>query len=56
MEIINKMQFKYFHRNSLPSTTSSAAFKTKIEAAQGKLNVDVGFWGGVVPGNQVSIL
>ncbi|KAK2163624.1 hypothetical protein LSH36_76g02020 [Paralvinella palmiformis] len=38
--------------NSLPSTTSSVAFKTKIEAAQGKLNVDVGFWGGVVPGNQ----
>jgi allantoinase len=37
--------------NSIPATTTTAAFKQKIAAASGKLHVDVGFWGGVVPGN-----
>jgi allantoinase len=37
--------------NSIPSTTTAAAFREKIAAAAGKLLVDVGFWGGVVPGN-----
>ena len=37
--------------NAVPATTSRAALQAKIEAAQGKLSVDVGFWGGVVPGN-----
>ncbi|MCB9795205.1 MAG: allantoinase AllB [Alphaproteobacteria bacterium] len=37
--------------NSDPVTTSVAAFDEKLAAAQGKLHVDVGFWGGVVPGN-----
>src|ERR1041385_3220194 len=37
--------------NSIPATTTLDAFKTKLEAAKGKLSVDVGFWGGVVPGN-----
>ena len=37
--------------NSVPATTSVAAFKKKLRAASGKLQVDVGFWGGVVPGN-----
>jgi allantoinase len=37
--------------NSIPTTTSVAAYREKIEAAQGKLTVDTGFWGGVVPGN-----
>ncbi len=37
--------------NSLPVTTSSAALSAKIAASQGKCYVDVGFWGGVVPGN-----
>jgi allantoinase len=37
--------------NSIPSTTSVAAFQTKLAAATGKLSVDTGFWGGVVPGN-----
>ena len=37
--------------NSIPATTSVAAFKTKLAAAAGKLSVDTGFWGGVVPGN-----
>ncbi|MCI0404230.1 MAG: allantoinase AllB [Acidobacteria bacterium] len=37
--------------NSIPATTTRAALKAKIEAAQGQCHVDVGFWGGVVPGN-----
>ena len=37
--------------NSLPPTTSVAAFDEKLDAARGQLAIDVGFWGGVVPGN-----
>lgn len=37
--------------NSLPPTTSVDAFEEKLSAASGQLAVDVGFWGGVVPGN-----
>lgn len=37
--------------NSVPSTTDVEALEEKVEAARGKCHVDVGFWGGVVPGN-----
>jgi allantoinase len=37
--------------NSIPATTSVSAFQAKISVAAGKLSVDTGFWGGVVPGN-----
>src|SRR6266704_2945974 len=37
--------------NSIPATTTLEAFNTKLENARDKLHVDVGFWGGVVPGN-----
>jgi len=37
--------------NSIPATTGVAAFQAKLAAASGKLSVDTGFWGGVVPGN-----
>jgi allantoinase len=37
--------------NSIPSVTNPFAFREKLAAAAGKLSVDVGFWGGVVPGN-----
>src|SRR5258708_4360346 len=37
--------------NSIPPTTTPLGLKTKIEAATGQCHVDVGFWGGVVPGN-----
>jgi allantoinase len=37
--------------NSIPATTTCEAFRAKVEAARGKTRVDVGFWGGVVPGN-----
>jgi allantoinase len=37
--------------NSIPATNTLGAYNQKLAAAQGKLWVDVGFWGGVVPGN-----
>jgi allantoinase len=41
--------------NSIPPTTTAAGFREKLAAAAGKLWVDVGFWGGVVPGNAVEL-
>jgi allantoinase len=37
--------------NSIPVTTTVSALEAKLQAAAGKLHVDCGFWGGVVPGN-----
>ncbi len=37
--------------NSSPVTTNPAAFGEKLKATQGKLHTNIGFWGGVVPGN-----
>jgi allantoinase len=37
--------------NSIPATTTVAAFQAKLKAAKDQCHVDVGFWGGVVPGN-----
>src|SRR2546429_917205 len=37
--------------NSIPATTTLRALHAKLAAARSKLHVDVGFWGGVVPGN-----
>jgi allantoinase len=37
--------------NSIPATKTAAALREKLAAATGKLWVDAGFWGGVVPGN-----
>ncbi|HEV2852311.1 MAG TPA: allantoinase AllB [Thermoanaerobaculia bacterium] len=37
--------------NSVPATTTREALRAKAEAAHGKMRVDVGLWGGVVPGN-----
>ena len=37
--------------NSIPATTTVASLETKRAAADGKCWVNVGFWGGVVPGN-----
>ncbi len=37
--------------NSIPATTTPDGYREKVEAARGKCYVDVGFWGGVVPGN-----
>ncbi|HJU02130.1 MAG TPA: amidohydrolase family protein, partial [Actinomycetes bacterium] len=37
--------------NSVPPTTDVAALEVKRKAASGRVHVDVGFWGGAVPGN-----
>ena len=37
--------------NSIPPTTTLAGFKAKLDTAKDECFVDVGFWGGVVPGN-----
>ncbi len=37
--------------NSIPPTTTREALAAKRGAARGQCAVDVGFWGGVVPGN-----
>ncbi len=37
--------------NSIPATTTAAALEIKRAAAHKKCWVNVGFWGGVVPGN-----
>ncbi|KAG8385563.1 hypothetical protein BUALT_Bualt03G0058200 [Buddleja alternifolia] len=37
--------------NSEPSTVSEETLKLKTNAAQGRIFVDVGFWGGLVPEN-----
>jgi allantoinase len=41
--------------NSIPATTTAAAHREKLAAAVGKLWVDVGFWGGTVPGNMADL-
>jgi allantoinase len=38
--------------NSIPPTTDPAALDAKRAAAAGQCAVDVGFWGGAVPGNE----
>jgi allantoinase len=41
--------------NSVPATTTLAALETKRAAARDRCVVDVGFWGGVVPGNHADL-
>jgi allantoinase len=41
--------------NSIPPTTTLAGFKTKLNEARDDCFVDVGFWGGVVPGNTAEL-
>lgn len=41
--------------NASPVTTTGASFDKKLSAATGQLHCDVGFWGGVVPGNDGEI-
>lgn len=37
--------------NSIPPTTTLSGFNAKLRAARNSCYVDLGFWGGVVPGN-----
>jgi allantoinase len=41
--------------NSIPATTTAGALDAKRRAAAGRCHVDVGFWGGVVPGNAADL-
>src|SRR4029078_639398 len=41
--------------NSVPPTTTLAGLFTKLETARDECFVDVGFWGGVVPGNTAEL-
>lgn len=38
--------------NAIPPTTTIENFNTKVNAAKGQCWVDVGFYGGVIPGNE----
>lgn len=42
--------------NSLPPTTTIEGWAAKVAAAEGRIAVDVGLWGGVVPGNQDAVV
>lgn len=37
--------------NAIPPTTTLAGFEAKLQASRGQCWVDVGFYGGVIPGN-----
>src|SRR5690349_1552866 len=41
--------------NASPVTTTVAAFKQKLEAAQNGIHANCGFWGGIVPANTAEI-
>lgn len=41
--------------NSSPVTTTIAALREKIAASEGKLWVDCGFYGGLIPGNSLQL-
>jgi allantoinase len=41
--------------NAIPPTTTMQGLKEKVAAAQGKCWVDVGFYGGIIPGNAAEL-
>lgn len=41
--------------NSIPATTNVAGLSAKLSAAAGRCTVDVGLWGGLVPGNTADL-
>ena len=41
--------------NSIPPTTTVSALQLKRDAAREQAFVDVGFWGGAIPGNQADL-
>lgn len=42
--------------NAIPPTTTVAGFEEKLKASRGQCWVDVGFYGGVIPGNAEELL
>lgn len=49
---ILKFLILFIHSNSIPPTTTVDNLLAKQQAAQGKLHVDCGFWGGIIPNNE----
>ena len=45
--------FYYSCRNSIPPTTTVENLEEKMKAATDHISVDVAFWGGIIPDNQV---
>ena len=41
--------------NSIPATTDAARLGLKMSSTRDQLRADVGFWGGVVPGNAAEL-
>jgi allantoinase len=41
--------------DSVPATVSTRALEVKRAAADGQCSIDVGFWGGVIPGNAAEL-
>ena len=41
--------------NSIPPTCDVAALEVKRKSAEGRCHVDVGFWGGAIPGNAAEL-
>ena len=41
--------------NSIPPTCDVSALEVKRKSAQGHCQVDVGFWGGAIPGNAADL-
>ena len=41
--------------NSVPRTLTAASLAQKQSATRGLIKVDVGFWGGIVPGNLIEV-
>lgn len=42
--------------NAIPPTTNVHNLSEKVDAAAGQCRVDVGFWGGVIPGNEDDLI
>jgi allantoinase len=41
--------------NSIPPTCDTSALEVKRKSAEGRCHVDVGFWGGAIPGNAADL-
>lgn len=51
------MSFAFLNtrRNSIPPTTTVNNLLVKQKVTNGKICVDVGFWGGIIPGNHLEL-
>lgn len=49
--MLNISFVSFLNSNSIPPTTTVANLLEKQKVTVGKICVDVGFWGGIIPGN-----